>query len=295
MLISLFSAQMYVLVKGTLPMDVGFMYADTMEQLRPKMTLYKTFPEAASAVDEMMAAVAREGELSPEVLLRGCADASSCLRSAGPADEEVDENDGREGPREGADEEGEEASESEDDSEVKTAAALSRPLPSLTLALCVQDETDDPEGELEDDFDEEEAGGSRGRDPNAMTQDEEDEFSRELAKMMVSNSENRKVAERKPVSLDVGLPLIRRSRQVTEDDIDGDDVPQKKGMQFTLLTKKGNKQQVRFFLLHARYSCRLLILKVPHDRLYRWRFRSNPRSPRVLRCNVSRIRQSRNN
>lgn len=45
-------------------MDVGFMYADTMEQLRPKMTLYKTFPEAAVAVDEMMASVSKEGKLS---------------------------------------------------------------------------------------------------------------------------------------------------------------------------------------------------------------------------------------
>ena len=55
---------MYVLVKGSLPRDVGFMYADTMEQLRPKMTLYKTFPEAAVAVDEMMASVSKEGKLS---------------------------------------------------------------------------------------------------------------------------------------------------------------------------------------------------------------------------------------
>ncbi|GAA5999470.1 hypothetical protein JCM5350_005782 [Sporobolomyces pararoseus] len=192
--------QLYVLTKGTLPMDVGFMYADTMEQLRPKMTLYRTFPEASNAVDEMMAAVSRDG----------------------PADEEVDENDGREGPREGADEEGDEVSESEDESE---------------------EESDEDEDAPADDFDEEEAGESRGRDPNAMTQDEEDEFARELAKMMVSNNENRKVAERKPVSLDVGLPLIRRSRQETEEDVDGDEVPQKKGMQFTLLTKKGNKQQ----------------------------------------------------
>jgi len=80
-----------------------------------------------------------------------------------------------------------------------------------------------------------------------MTQDEEDDFARELAKMMVSNNENRKVAERKPVSLDVGLPLIRRNKQEMEEDVDGDIVPQKKGMQFTLLTKKGNKQQVSRF------------------------------------------------
>ncbi|GAA5841601.1 hypothetical protein JCM3766R1_006786 [Sporobolomyces carnicolor] len=191
--------QMYVLVKGTLPMDVGFMYADTMEQLRPKMPLYKTFPEAATAVDEMMAAVSREG----------------------PADDENDEIDGRDGPREGADEDGEE-SESEEDSD---------------------EETDDEEAIPDDAFDEDEAGESRGRDPNAMTQDEEDDFARELAKMMVTNNEGRKVADRKPVSLDVGLPLIRRNRQETEEDVDGDEVAQRKGMQFTLLTKKGNKQQ----------------------------------------------------
>ncbi|GAA6012801.1 hypothetical protein JCM11491_002566 [Sporobolomyces phaffii] len=192
--------QMYVLVKGTLPMDVGFMYADTMEQLRPKMILYKTFPEAAVAVDEMMAAVSKDG----------------------PADEEADENDGRDGAREVANEEGDEASESEGDSE---------------------EESEEEDEIPADDFDEEETGESRGRDPNAMTQDEEDDFARELAKMMVSNNETRKVAERKPVSLDVGLPLIRRQRQDTEEDIDGDVASQKKGMQFTLLTKKGNKQQ----------------------------------------------------
>ncbi|GAA5822482.1 hypothetical protein JCM5353_000523 [Sporobolomyces roseus] len=193
--------QMYVLVKGTLPMDVGFMYADTMEQLRPKMTLYKTFPEAAVAVDEMMASVSKEA----------------------PADEEVDEIDGREGPREGADEEGEEESESEDDSEAAS---------------------DEEAAEASDAFEEdEEAGESRGRDPNAMTQDEEDDFARELAKMMVNTAENRKVPERKPVSLDVGLPMMRRNRQEVEEDLDGDELPQKKGMQFTLLTKKGNKQQ----------------------------------------------------
>jgi regulator of nonsense transcripts 2 len=53
---------MYALSKGSLPMDVGFMYSDTLEQLRPKLVKYQTFPEAALAVDEMMAAVAREGE-----------------------------------------------------------------------------------------------------------------------------------------------------------------------------------------------------------------------------------------
>ena len=52
---------MYVLAKGALPMDVGFMYSDTLEQVRPKLVRFQTFPEAAFAVDEMMAAVAKDG------------------------------------------------------------------------------------------------------------------------------------------------------------------------------------------------------------------------------------------
>lgn len=99
---------------------------------------------------------------------------------------------------------------------------------------------------------ESETGEGRGRDPNAMTQEEEDDFTRELAKMMVSsNAETRKVPDRKPVSLDVGIPLFRRQRaeaamqqQQDEDEAAGE-AAEPKGMQFTLLTKKGNKPQVR--------------------------------------------------
>ncbi|GAA6033062.1 hypothetical protein JCM8097_000126 [Rhodosporidiobolus ruineniae] len=195
--------QMYVLAKGTLPMDVGFMYSDTLEALRPKLVRFKTFPEAAMAVDEMMAAVAREA----------------------PVDEEIEEQEAQEGEgaRPGADEAGEDESESESEDDAAEA-----------------DEQVDPTAFEEDD----EAGEGRGRDPNAMTQDEEDEFSRELAKMMVS-SEARKVAERKPVSLDVGIPLIRRQAKPAQalEDVDDGEGRAPRGMQFTLLTKKGNKQQ----------------------------------------------------
>ena len=33
-------------------MDIEFIYLDTMEALRPKLTIHKTFVEAARAVDE---------------------------------------------------------------------------------------------------------------------------------------------------------------------------------------------------------------------------------------------------
>ncbi|KZT65935.1 ARM repeat-containing protein [Daedalea quercina L-15889] len=47
--------QLYVLCKEPLPMDVEFMLTDSLEAVRPKLTVLKTFEEAAVAVDEMFA------------------------------------------------------------------------------------------------------------------------------------------------------------------------------------------------------------------------------------------------
>lgn len=85
----------------------------------------------------------------------------------------------------------------------------------------------------------------RGKDPNAITQEEEDEFNRELAKMMSGTGEPRKATERKPVALDFGVPLVRRQRARSYNDDDDEVEETGKVMNFTLLTKKGSKQQVR--------------------------------------------------
>jgi hypothetical protein len=109
------------------------------------------------------------------------------------------------------------------------------------------------------DSEDEEGEGGRGKDPNAITEEEEDEFNRELAKMMVASNEPRKVegGGRKPVALDVGIPLIKRSQAVRREE-DFEDAAgaggegtatSRRGMQFTLLTKKGNKQQVCFLVI----------------------------------------------
>lgn len=103
-----------------------------------------------------------------------------------------------------------------------------------------------------------------------MTQEEEDDFARELAKMMVSSTEARK-AERKPVSLDVGIPLIRKAK--ADDEVAMDEATQdsreRKGMQFTLLTKKGNRQQVH---TTPQTETRLNSLTRVSRRHCRWRF-----------------------
>lgn len=78
------------------------------------------------------------------------------------------------------------------------------------------------------------------RDPEA-----EAEFDRELAKMMSESLDSRKF-ERKPV-FDVPLPMRRSQRDTT---VAGDESPPEitstppNTMAFSLMTKKGNKQQV---------------------------------------------------
>lgn len=47
-------------------MDVDFMVTDTLEQLRPKLVLFKNFEEAAAVVDEMFESTKGEGEESGE-------------------------------------------------------------------------------------------------------------------------------------------------------------------------------------------------------------------------------------
>ncbi|KII92060.1 hypothetical protein PLICRDRAFT_50491 [Plicaturopsis crispa FD-325 SS-3] len=65
--------QYYVHCKDDLPMDVAFMLSDSLEAVRPKIVMFKTLEEAATAVDEMLnqafqhaGLMAAEGEESGE-------------------------------------------------------------------------------------------------------------------------------------------------------------------------------------------------------------------------------------
>ena len=52
---------MYTLAKASIPMDIDFMLSDTFEQLRPSLHRFKSYEEAAEAVQEMFLAVAKDG------------------------------------------------------------------------------------------------------------------------------------------------------------------------------------------------------------------------------------------
>ncbi|KAI0666624.1 ARM repeat-containing protein [Trametes maxima] len=49
--------QLYILSKGPLPMDVDFMLSDSLEAVRPKLSMYKSYDEVVVAVDEMFSVI----------------------------------------------------------------------------------------------------------------------------------------------------------------------------------------------------------------------------------------------
>jgi regulator of nonsense transcripts 2 len=214
--------QMYTFTKSQpLPMDVDFMLTDTYELLRRKNDAYKSFSEAAVAVDEMSAREGANDHVEEDEaedgfndVRRGTLDNVDGAEDDGAEEEDVGDKDG-------------------DDTDESSTA---------------QEGSDSSNSDQDKDEDEDEINAERrSKDPNAMTEDQEDEFNRELAKMMANVGEaGRKAPERK--QLDVAVPLVRKagatSSGVVEDDMEDVAHESDKGMRFTMLTKKGNKQQV---------------------------------------------------
>ena len=95
----------------------------------------------------------------------------------------------------------------------------------------------------------------------ALSREEEDEFNREFSKMLVEPSESKKGDRKANVPIfDTAVPLIRKAKAPAKDD--GSLLAENGGgtgeanngtsggqMKFMLLTKKGNKPQVRFALV----------------------------------------------
>ena len=230
-------SQLYILSKGPRPLDIDFMITDTFEQLRPKTARFTSYGEAVFAVDEMFAAIAKEGapadeeaEAAEEDERRAVSEADGASESSGDEDDDASGDDSDSSTS---------SSDDDDGSDNATVAA--------------------------DDEEDEEAVARR--DPAAMSLEEEDEFSRELARLMVESggggaggSDGRSKTgtdHRKQALMDVGIPMKRPGRQqgagnaatggtaTPRDEDDDEENTQPRGITFTLLSKRGNKQQVR--------------------------------------------------
>ncbi|KAG2150468.1 ARM repeat-containing protein [Suillus clintonianus] len=197
--------QYYVLCKEDLPMDVDFMLSDSMEAIRPKMTLYKTIEEAAVAVDEMF---------------------NAALQNAGLSTGDDSGED--------SDEEGERPQQEEDDDGDTTGQESSNedraPSPEAVIVLSTQEHL-------------------------GPSEEAEAEFEKELAKIITDSSAESRKVDKKTAWWDSAVlaPNLRKKR-ADEGDVDagGDNNPDGDAvMQFTVITKRGTKQQGRHLLVPA--------------------------------------------
>jgi regulator of nonsense transcripts 2 len=219
--------QYYIHTKHPLPMDIEFIVQDTFVLTRPQWKLATNLEEAAKA---FQLAIAQDQK-------------SSGIDKVVDQDEVSVRSSSEDDGREGNDELGDPEAESDRDSEFVG---------------------DDEDGEVDDDgeyLDDQHDQSQSMKDTDSEEEaivvtkkaeefdpEAEAEFDREFAKMMTESLESRKF-DRKPL-FDVPLPL----RSKTRDPSTATDSEEQSGtgtstMAFSLLTKKGNRQQTRNVVL----------------------------------------------
>ncbi|KDN64697.1 putative MIF4G domain-containing protein [Colletotrichum sublineola] len=201
--------QYYIYTKQSLPMDIEFIVQDTFALTRPQWKLASNLEEASKA---FQLAIAQDQKVSGADKTLEADDASTGSSS--------DDEDGDEHlPEAEADEE---ETDSEDDGVEDQDVDISRAgsdSEDEAIVVTRQQEQIDPEAEAE--------------------------FEREYAKMMAESLESRKF-ERKPL-FDVPLPVRGKSKETAtgSEPVETGAPAPSSTMAFSLLTKKGNRQQTR--------------------------------------------------
>ncbi|KAI1079092.1 ARM repeat-containing protein [Whalleya microplaca] len=198
--------QYYIFTKQPLPMDIEFIVQDTFSLTRPQWKLATTAEEATKAFQLAVAQDQKNAGLDKNV----------DQDEASSDDSSDDDGDGDILPEAEAD--GDEDSELGDEDDVED----------------VDNQPQSPEG-----FESEEEAIVVTRKEEEVDPEDEADFEREYAKMMSESLESRKF-DRKPL-FDVPLPV--RSKKTDAEGANGEDAPSM--MAFSLLTKKGNRQQTR--------------------------------------------------
>lgn len=218
--------QYYLSTKDPLPMDVDFLVQDTYSTLRPQWKL-TTDPEDATRL--FSEAVAQNYNVQESE------------RQAEAEEEDAESSSSDDGLEDDA------IPDIEEEVETSDEAEASGP---------------NPEADGESDFEDEQIVVTRQeeeRDPEA-----EADFDREFEKMMADSVDSRRF-ERKAV-FDIPLPMKQRPREPAHTEDSSESVTPEptapKTMAFSLMTKKGNKQQVS--PAHERWTMVLTI-----DRLAR--------------------------
>lgn len=214
--------QYYIFIKPSLPMDIEFSVHDTFALTRPQWKLASNLEEAAKA---FQLAMAQDQKMAGADKAAEADDATSEPSSEddnGEADDiEADVDGDGDGDGEGDDES---ISEEEDDAdEGEEGSDHASNFDDEAIVVTRQEEAVDPEDEAE--------------------------FEREYARMMAESLESRKF-ERKQL-FDVPLPVRPKTREPSAVSSGGapaeseTPAPAISTMAFSLLTKKGNRQQTK--------------------------------------------------
>ncbi|KAF2713377.1 nonsense-mediated mRNA decay factor [Pleomassaria siparia CBS 279.74] len=210
--------QYYICTKENLPMDVEFIVQDAYMLTRPQWKLVTNLEEASHIFGEAVKLNYQPSAAGKPAEIDEDEGSASDDEGDGPDDEDLALPDGDDDKSSGEDAEG-----SGDDE------------PTVHI------DSDDEEEQIVVTRQEDE------RDPEADA-----EFDRELAKMMMESAESRKF-ERKPV-FDVPLPMRRAREAAINPEDSGGEAPAAPApslatpgpmMKFSLLSKRGNKQQTR--------------------------------------------------
>ena len=223
--------QYYILAKDPLPMDVEFLVQDMFALVRPKWTIAANLEEAINALG---AAAAQNREflgISAETAAEVSEGAISDVSSKDGTDDDDDGEDGDD------DDDNDDDGDGDDDGDADEEMMANE-----------EDKQDVEEGPAVDEYGYDDASDDEGRIGNEAQIDPEEaaEFDRELAKMMNEGLDMRK-RDRKPI-FDLALPVRPKTRSSghlpSGASPSGADEQNAAGiMAFSLLTRKGNRQQ----------------------------------------------------
>ncbi|KAL7308473.1 mRNA decay protein [Mucor circinelloides] len=199
--------QMYVLSKNKPPMDVDFMITDTLEMLRPQLQVMTSYEEANEAVDRML--------LEQLKTVQSTTDGKALLEDGFEESEASDSS----------------LSGGEEDEDDVLPQDRQQQDQDTDVAMSNQDEEDQDVVVLKN-------------KKEQLSREEEEEFEREFSKMMSDSIDSRKF-EKKAAMLDVPIPMNLRGSQDRRTIAQGTNKPETGKMAFTLLTKKGNRQQTK--------------------------------------------------
>ncbi|KAI1626494.1 armadillo-type protein [Exophiala viscosa] len=228
--------QYYMAIKDPLPMDIDFLVQDTYTLVRPNWKLVTEMDEAAKLFAEAVSANYRQ----------------SAAEKAAEQAEDLEESGSEDGLGDGdADLDAELPQSSDEEGEVSEPILINDSRINQTQAGVEEDTAEEKE---DVDSDEEEQIVVL-RQEEQLDPEAEADFDREFEKMMAESLNSRKFERR--AQFDVPLP-IRKIQRPPIDAVDEEPKPpvetQSNTMAFSLMTKKGNRQQTRTIELPSNSS-----------------------------------------